>query len=112
MQKKVVIIDDEEDLCHLMKAYLKDLNYEVYYAYSLSAGLELLKHVVPDVLFIDNNLPDGLGSEQMSFLKSTYPNCRINLISANYSANDHDMNSSGVTVIEKPLRLNAIKDYL
>ena len=56
-RKKIVIIDDEEDLCQLMKAYFLDLNHDVFLANTLSSGLSLMKEVSPDVVFIDNNLP-------------------------------------------------------
>jgi DNA-binding NtrC family response regulator len=113
VKKKVVIIDDEVDLCHLLKTYLVDMDYEVFMAHTLSSGLSLLKDVTPDILFIDNNLPDGLGWENIQFFKGQFPQCKINLISAYHSvpkqlSADHDT----VRIIEKPLRLNAIKDYL
>lgn len=113
IRKKIVIIDDEEDLCHLMKTYLVELNYEVHLAYTLHTGLNLLKEVSPDILFIDNNLPDGLGWEKMSYLKENYPSCKINLISA-YKYLPQDLSGKGadVKIIEKPLRLNSLKEYL
>jgi two-component system, OmpR family, response regulator len=111
-KKKVVIIDDEEDLCQLMKAYLVDLNYDVFIANTLSQGISLMADVSPDVAFIDNNLPDGLGWEKMEFFLKQYPECKINLISAyNYVSPALDQ-ASTVRIIEKPLTLNAIRQYL
>lgn len=113
-RKKIVIIDDEEDLCHLMKTYFLELNHDVYLANTLGSGLSLMKEVSPDVVFIDNNLPDGLGWEKMSYLLEEYPSCKINLISAyDYLPPDlKDRDSQVVTVLEKPLSLNTLKDYL
>jgi two-component system OmpR family response regulator len=112
-KKKVVIIDDEEDLCHLMKTYLSDLNYDVFLAYTLGSGLNLMSEVSPDIVFIDNNLPDGLGWEKMNFLMENYPNCKINLISAyRTKATDEIPQNKSIQIIEKPLRLNILKDYL
>ena len=34
-RKKIVIIDDEEDLCHLMKTYFLELNHDVFLANTL-----------------------------------------------------------------------------
>lgn len=113
-RKKIVIIDDEEDLCHLMKTYFLELNHEVFLANTLGSGLSLIKEVSPDVLFIDNNLPDGLGWEKMAYLMQEYPSCKINLISA-YEYLPPDLKNAGnktVSVLEKPLRLNTLKDYL
>jgi DNA-binding NtrC family response regulator len=113
-RKKIVIIDDEEDLCHLMKTYFLELNHDVFLANTLGSGLSLMSEVSPDVLFIDNNLPDGLGWEKMSFLLENYPGCKINLISAyEYLPPDlKDKNNSAVKILEKPLSLSTLKDYL
>jgi DNA-binding NtrC family response regulator len=112
-KKKVLIIDDEQDLCHLMKAYLVELNYDVFLAYTLGSGLSLMKEVGPDVVFIDNNLPDGLGWEKMNYLVEAYPDCKINLISAYKNGTPEISTSrSAVKFIEKPLSLTALKDYL
>jgi two-component system, OmpR family, response regulator len=113
-RKKIVIIDDEEDLCHLMKTYFLELNHDVFLANTLGKGLLLIEEVSPDVVFIDNNLPDGLGWEKMSYLMEAYPACKINLISADeYLPPDlKKYKKHSVTILEKPLRLNTLKDYL
>lgn len=113
-RKKIVIIDDEEDLCHLMKRYFLELNHEVFLANTLRSGLSLMAEVSPDVVFIDNNLPDGLGWEKMSHLMEQFPRCKINLISA-FEYVPPDLKGGGnisVNILEKPLRLNTLKDYL
>jgi len=113
-RKKIVIIDDEEDLCHLMKTYFLELNHDVFLANTLGSGLSLMREVSPDVLFIDNNLPDGLGWDKMSYLMEAFPFCKINLISAyEYLPSDlKGYDSHSVNILEKPLRLNTLKDYL
>ena len=113
-RKKIVIIDDEEDLCHLMKTYFLELNHDVFLANTLGSGLSLIKEVCPDVVFIDNNLPDGLGWEKMAYLMEQYPACKINLISA-YDYLPPDLKKGEnhtVKILEKPLSLNTLKDYL
>ena len=113
-RKKIVIIDDEEDLCQLMKTYFLELNHDVFLANTLGSGLSLMKEVSPDVVFIDNNLPDGLGWEKMTYLIEEFPGCKINLISAfDYlPPNLKDRERHTVNILEKPLRLNSLKDYL
>jgi DNA-binding response OmpR family regulator len=113
-RKKIVIIDDEEDLCQLMKTYFVELNHDVFLANTLGTGLVLMKEVSPDVVFIDNNLPDGLGWEKMHYLLEEFPACKINLISADdhLPADLKSRNNHAVTILEKPLRLNTLKNYL
>jgi DNA-binding response OmpR family regulator len=111
-KKKIVIIDDEEDLCHLMKTYLVELNHDVFLANTLGSGLLLMKEVVPDVVFIDNNLPDGLGWEKMNYLTEEYPQCKINLISAYKYVLPEISGLASVRILEKPLSLNSLKNYI
>ncbi len=112
-RKKIVIIDDEEDLCRLMKAYFLELDHDVFLANTLGRGLSLMKEVSPDVLFIDNNLPDGLGWEKMDYLIKEFPACKINLISAyDYAPGLKSAENVTINILEKPLRLNTLKNYL
>lgn len=112
-KKKIVIIDDEEDLCQLMRTYLVDLDYDVFLANTLGQGLSLMKEVSPDIVFIDNNLPDGLGWEKTNYLLKEYPLCKINLISA-YRNTPPDIypRPASLKILEKPLRLSVLKNYL
>jgi two-component system, OmpR family, response regulator len=112
-KKKVVIIDDERDLCHLIKTFLSDLDCDVYMAHTLDSGLDVLQNITPDVIFMDNNLPDGLGWERLHQLKERFPACKINLISAYHSTPvELPENPGNIAIIEKPLRLNVLKEYL
>lgn len=108
--QKVLIIDDEEDLCHLMKSFFAPLGYEVQAAYTLTDGLKLVSSMVPDILFLDNNLPDGLGWEKVGYIRSILPACRITLISA-YKTKA-DSTESNIPVLEKPISLSILRNYL
>jgi len=99
------------DLCQLLNSYLTELNFEVYMAHSLEDGDKLLKTITPDILFVDNNLPDGLGWERLNFFATNFPACKINLISA-FDSSHVVPTSPRIRVIEKPLRLNMLKEYL
>jgi hypothetical protein len=50
----------------------------------------------------------------MSYLMDEYPGCKINLISAyEYLPPDlKNRENHTVTILEKPLRLNALRDYI
>jgi DNA-binding response OmpR family regulator len=108
--QKVLIIDDEEDLCHLMKSFFVPLGYEVRAAYTLSDGLDLVRSMLPDIIFIDNNLPDGLGWEQVDYIRSVLPSCRITLISAYKTVSERVQ--SNIPILEKPISLSILRNYL
>lgn len=80
--KKVLIIDDEEDFGFLMTEFFTKKGYAVFIASSIAAGLQLLESENPDFIFLDNNLPDGLGWGETEFILMNYPKTQLNLISA------------------------------
>jgi two-component system OmpR family response regulator len=109
--RKVLIIDDEKDLCHLMKSFLSQMEYEVFTSYTLREGLRMVKDVSPDILFIDNNLPDGLGWDAVGVIRSALPKCRIILISA-YKVAQEWLAVGKVEIIEKPISLLKLQHTL
>ena len=107
----VLIVDDELDSCLLWKSFLTQLNFRVYTAVTLQEGLMLAESIKPSIIFLDNNLPDGLGWEQVDFLKSKLPECKINLVSA-YHFDQSKWLRENVRILEKPLSLSTIKSLL
>jgi DNA-binding NtrC family response regulator len=105
---KVLIIDDEEDFCENIGSFFKSIGLKVITAGSLEDGLRLLKEEAPEVLFLDNNLPDGEGWQQTSYLLEKYPTLKINLISAYRESSGEFENLPNVKVWEKPLSLKKL----
>jgi DNA-binding NtrC family response regulator len=110
-RKKVLIIDDEVDLCLLLKSYLNRRNYEVYYSHTLKEGMTQFQQVLPDILFLDNNLPDGTGWEKAALLLEKYPELQVHLISA-YQPHTPEKIASSFKVWEKPLTLKELDHYI
>lgn len=104
--KKVLIIDDEIDLSLLLKGYFLRKKYEVYISHSFHEGREVLKTVMPDILFIDNNLPDSSGWDAAPALAKEYPNMFICLVSAFHPNVPQMPVEDRYIVIEKPISLN------
>jgi two-component system, OmpR family, response regulator len=110
--KKVLIIDDETDFCLLMKNYFKKRNFEVHIRHTLSEGLTALQEVKPDILFLDNNLPDGLGWEHTEYIVSHFPQTHINLISAFHYNDSYPARFSTIKIWEKPISLSELNGYM
>ena len=110
-RKKVLIIDDEVDLCLLMKTYLTRKNYDVYYFHTLKEGISQVPAIKPDILFLDNNLPDGLGWDKAAYLLEQYPSMQLHLISA-YHPNTPELHSDSFKVWEKPITLRDLESFL
>lgn len=110
-KKKVLIIDDEVDLCLLMKTYFLRKNYDVYIAHTLTDGVARLDEVHPDYLFIDYNLPDGLGWDKLPELYQKYPDMQFHLISAFRPTMPTELDGAKLTIWEKPISLKSLDNF-
>ena len=111
--KRVLIVDDEIDLCLLLKQFLIKRNYEVYIAHTLFDGMNILNTINPDALMLDNNLPDGMGWNQIEAIQKKYPSMNITLISAYQLAKDFKREvGSTINFLEKPISLKDIEKYI
>jgi DNA-binding NtrC family response regulator len=109
--KKILIVDDEKDLCLLLKIYFTRKKYQVAVANTLKDGMQQLEQWHPDILFLDNNLPDGLGWEKAPQLLDNYPALTIHLISAFHPSIPEHVDTQRLHIIEKPFsqqQLNAL----
>jgi DNA-binding NtrC family response regulator len=104
-RRKVLIIDDEIDLCHLLKSYFLRKNYEVYLSHTLEQGISFLKTLQPDVVFLDNNLPDGTGWNIAPVILKEHPDVYLNLISAFHPVLPELPQGAKFNLIEKPISL-------
>ena len=102
------MIDDEVDYCQIMKSFFTRRNYDVYISYTLNEGLQLLDSVHPDILFLDNNLPDGQGFTYVDSIVEKNPHLRVYMISAYFKKSDIYYSSPNVIVWEKPLSMHLL----
>ena len=81
-RKTILIIDDEIDLCLLLKEYFVRKGYQVTVRHTLKEGIAALYSTPPSILFLDNNLPDGTGWTEATRFAIDIPDTFIVLISA------------------------------
>jgi DNA-binding NtrC family response regulator len=110
MKKKILIIDDEVDFCLIMRGYFERRNYVVLAAYNLQSGLFLLDEEKPDILFLDNNLPDGQGWKYVEQIVEKYPHLKIFLISAHQHKSSINTSNENIIVWEKPISLQVLNN--
>ena len=85
---KALIIDDEADICYLLSRLLKKKNLDTVFVNSLSDANKALKADHPEIVFLDNHLPDGLGINYIPYIKEHYPTAKIIMITAHDSLDD------------------------
>jgi len=70
MSQKILIIEDEEGIVHLLKLYLKDAGYEIIAARDGADGLALHAREYPDLVILDIMLPAIDGFEVCRRIRS------------------------------------------
>ena len=108
--KTLLIVDDEVDVCRLLKGFLKKRYHQVECAYSLTEALQKAASLHPDLILLDNNLPDGFGIEHISKFKNTYGPCRLIMISAMANLHQEALAAGADLFLEKPIVLNNLLD--
>ncbi len=70
---KIVIIDDEKNIQNSLKHIIEDYADDVKVfgiAYNVKSGIELIRKVQPDIVFLDIEMPDGTGFDLLEQLTS------------------------------------------
>jgi DNA-binding response OmpR family regulator len=109
---RILLIDDEEDYCLLMKSFFFARNCDVQIAHTLKEGLDFIETYNPEILFLDNNLPDGKGWSQVDYILSKNPQTQIHLVSAYKPETNNICSLAKVRVWEKPISLDNLSDIL
>ena len=80
--EKVLIVDDEIDICYLLSGILRQRKLRTSYVNNLADAQNVLKEETPFIVFLDNNLPDGKGVDFISKIKKMYPATKVVMITA------------------------------
>src|SRR3954467_12186396 len=78
--KKILIVEDEADICLLLNIILKEDEVEIEHVKSLANAKEFLQKEQPSVILLDHKLPDGKGLEFVEYLRVNYPAIKIVMI--------------------------------
>jgi len=111
---KVLIVDDELDICYLLSGMLRQRNFQTGFVNSISEAATALQTNAPSLLFLDNHLPDGFGLEFIPFVKKNYPEIKIIMITAHDGAVERKKAYDGGVdlFIAKPLTRKMINDAI
>src|SRR5215216_4671470 len=76
----ILIIDDDRDMCLLLKRFLTRHGYEVLEAYNGKKALELLESTEPSLVMCDFRLEDMEGNVLLGKIKEIYPQVPVIII--------------------------------
>lgn len=69
--KNILIIEDEEKVVQVLKAYLEKNGYNVYFALNGLTGIEIFKETNFDLIILDLMLPDVDGEDICKVIRET-----------------------------------------
>ena len=69
MARTILIIEDDVELCEIMRERLEADGYKVIVAYTGSEGIVAINSNTPDIVTLDIHLPDMNGVEILKMLK-------------------------------------------
>ncbi len=107
--KKILIIDDDQEICELLHMFLSSHRYNVYLAFNARMGLEYFREVKPDIVFLDLKMPDMDGVEVLKVMHGLKDTPTV--IITGHPEFVSDVQSSGVSIngyLEKPLILEKV----
>lgn len=111
--KKILIIDDEQDMCELLYTFLVPHNYKVFLTFNGQMGLEYFDEVKPDVVLLDLTLPDIEGIDVLKILRKV-SDVPVVVITA-HPENIADIHLGDLKIegyIEKPFSLEQVLNTL
>ena len=73
MTKRILVIDDDTDICLLLRRFLTKNGYEVAIAHSGTEGLATLETFRPDLVLTDFKLGDMDGATILGRIKAQFP---------------------------------------
>ena len=117
MRFRVLLIDDEERLCEMLKLGLESAGpYEVGFATDGKTGLLMAKKGSPDVILLDIRMPKMSGIEVLRDLKKDYPLSNIPVLMLSGLLDEATKRECiyhyGEAYIEKPVSIAALRDQI
>ena len=110
--KKILIVDDEQDIVESLKFVLEATDFTCYCAYNGEDGLRLAKNIIPDLIILDVMMPKINGYKISRLLKydSKYKNIPILMVTARTQEEDKLIGeeTGADEYITKPFDLNEV----
>jgi len=73
MPKKILIIDDESEICKMITEFLFDAGYSASSALNGPDGLAMIKKDLPSLVLLDIGMPGMDGIEVMRLIHEQFP---------------------------------------
>ena len=111
MSHRLLIVEDDKSLSQMLRLHFEERAFDVHAAFSCAEALKQSEQLQPDLVLLDQQLPDGLGAELIPRLRQLSPASRIIMMTG-----VHDLElaiqaiQEGATdFIHKPVKTEALQ---
>lgn len=110
-EKKVLIFDDNEELLELCTLILEDIGYKIRTSPTSNNVEQQVSEFMPDIIFMDNWLPDISGINATKILKANASLQHIPIIyfSANNNVSELAKEAGADSFLAKPFDISALE---
>ena len=91
MRRQLLVVDDDPDIRHVLKANLELHGFEALTAENAAQARQLLDRQLPALVILDLMLPDGDGMDLCKVLKREHPRMPVIMLTARDRLSDKVM---------------------
>jgi len=107
---RILIVDDEEDICEMLADFLSNNSFETFWTTQGDQALKLVKQIRPHLLLLDIRLPDVNGLEILHEVQKADPALGVVMITGYHDIEiaQEALKAGASDFVTKPVEL----DYL
>ncbi|HPN73374.1 MAG TPA: response regulator [Candidatus Omnitrophota bacterium] len=108
---KLLVVDDEEDICDFVRSFFKERNFDVKIAHNGKTAVEAVRAESPEIVLLDLKMPVMGGIEALKEIKTMGKKCRVIVVTAleDMDTVDEARKCGAVDYITKPLLLEQLE---
>lgn len=108
---KLLIVDDEVEICEFLKSFFEDRDYKVEVAHDGTQAFEQVSLFQPEVVLLDIQMPGMDGLQTLKKIKDAYPRVKIIMVTAVETQEkiEEAMRLGADNYITKPLSLEYLE---
>ena len=111
MMKKLLVVDDEVEICEFLKSFFEDRDFNVATACSGEQAMHQVASFQPQVVLLDIQMPGMDGMAVLRKVKAEYPKVKVIMVTAVETQDkiEEAMRLGADNYITKPLSLEYLE---
>ncbi len=109
--KKLLVVDDEPEICDFLKSFFEERDFDVLTANSGADAITAVGQAKPQVVLLDIHMPGMDGLQALKVIKEKYPRVKVIMVTALETREkiEEAMRLGADNYITKPLSLEYLE---